>query len=942
MSVELSFKSLQASDISVIQKCLTIIPIDKEAEKRKSWKQTKTIPTKQGTPVLMFLQNPQQTGVYLPYRFASTLTGIKHNLNKNHLVTVIKDSNGIMQPNFDITLRDKQVPIVLEALQQLYTYGTTTLGLPPGWGKCLHPDTKILKYNGEIICAKDVKVNDELMGDNSEKRKVLSVCEGEDIMYEIIPKKGKSFICNRPHILTLKGITPYITKKGVFYSIKGVIRCKKVENPEQFLNELKDDIFDMPLNEYLGESRDFKEHVYLFHVPVEFPEIKVELDPYILGYFLMGRSFNELIMNNVRVIEFIEKELSKYDIDLIKENNKYKLSNKSKLFTIFRELDLFTIIKIPDIYKINNRENRLKLLAGILDNGKYKKGYYSIKTYKSKLIEDIEYLAYSLGFMVEKFNTKLHIYTESCLIPTLAITFPEVPFDPCLIGFSLGRILTREYIPFYSDYSDRLNHLKILKEYLPEYESVEDLMIYFCSSNDYNKYLGSIENTGIPDIYKNNTYLVRKRLLQGFMIRSIYKSERYRIDGLPNPLNNDVYELAISLGYNVKKFIDDDYNNVLYISPYKPLICQPFEVNYFGEGKYCGFTLDGNGRFLLDNFLVTHNTIMGAWLAYMLGYLTLVYMTREKIRDAWLVTFLKCNKGFEGRIWVVGEKEPALTGVPAIIICMDKRTDMIPDNLMNLVGTLIIDEAHMFCTPTQVKALLRPQARYIIAETATLERDDDMHLMIQSMVGVHGIFMVSTEPYLVLQLETEILVPEEKNSFGLNYDLLLKALCANSERNQMAINIVKTNPSHKFIILTRLADHVKLLELLFKISGVRVGTLYRNQRDYSDSQVLIGTMPKIGVGFDEENACKDFAGTKSDVLILMCSVKKWQQYEQYRGRVMRSDSPTVIWFNDKNKTVRKHLKGLEEWIKKTNGTLCPFKYVENTVILPSRSEEVKK
>ncbi|RLI46261.1 hypothetical protein DRO61_09480, partial [Candidatus Bathyarchaeota archaeon] len=35
-----------------------------------------------------------------------------------------------------------------------------------------------------------------------------------------------------------------------------------------------------------------------------------------------------------------------------------------------------------------------------------------------------------------------------------------------------------------------------------------------------------------------------------------------------------------------------------------------FKITSLGKGKYCGFTLDGNHRFLLDNFIVTHNTYM--------------------------------------------------------------------------------------------------------------------------------------------------------------------------------------------------------------------------------------------------------------------------------------------------------------------------------------------
>jgi hypothetical protein len=49
--------------------------------------------------------------------------------------------------------------------------------------------------------------------------------------------------------------------------------------------------------------------------------------------------------------------------------------------------------------------------------------------------------------------------------------------------------------------------------------------------------------------------------------------------------------------------------------------CSGFDVQRIGVGDWCGFTLDGNGRFLLEDFTVTHNTDFAAvwailnWLA---------------------------------------------------------------------------------------------------------------------------------------------------------------------------------------------------------------------------------------------------------------------------------------------------------------------------------------
>ena len=63
---------------------------------------------------------------------------------------------------------------------------------------------------------------------------------------------------------------------------------------------------------------------------------------------------------------------------------------------------------------------------------------------------------------------------------------------------------------------------------------------------------------------------------------------------------------------------------------------------------------------------------------------------------------------------------------------MSGRIDKIPQELLDAVGFLIIDEAHTFCTETRIKSLLRVKPRYIISCTATPDREDGLYSMIES------------------------------------------------------------------------------------------------------------------------------------------------------------------------------------------------------------------
>jgi intein/homing endonuclease len=76
-------------------------------------------------------------------------------------------------------------------------------------------------------------------------------------------------------------------------------------------------------------------------------------------------------------------------------------SDKNKLLNYLKYHNLINNKHIPEIYKCNSRENRLKLLAGLIDSdGSYDKVNNSLEiTQKNKkLADDILFLVRSLGF----------------------------------------------------------------------------------------------------------------------------------------------------------------------------------------------------------------------------------------------------------------------------------------------------------------------------------------------------------------------------------------------------------------------------------------------------------------------------------------------------------------------------------------------------------------
>lgn len=302
---------------------------------------------------------------------------------------------------------------------------------PPGTGKCTGRGTKILMYDGSIKSVETIVVNDLVMGPDSKPRRVLSICAGRDEMFEIIPSRGRSFKCNTPHVLTFKGIVPYITyrkerndknKRHVVISTeKGVPKRKAFWTKEEalgYLETLSEDIFDIPLNEYMKRKKSHKEYCYLFHVGIDFVEKDVPMDPYMIGFWLGdGTSVHpEITTIDFETIDYFHKTLESYGAKMTvdKRGYKYGISGLGKKFgktrgNAFRntlyDLDLIDNKHIPDVYKINSRKVRLELLAGLIDSDGYVYGEgncIEIIQKNEKLSDDIEYLCFSLGFMITR------------------------------------------------------------------------------------------------------------------------------------------------------------------------------------------------------------------------------------------------------------------------------------------------------------------------------------------------------------------------------------------------------------------------------------------------------------------------------------------------------------------------------------------------------------
>lgn len=274
--------------------------------------------------------------------------------------------------------------------------GNAIMVLPTG---CHARGYRILLYDGVLKPVEQIIVGDTLIGDDGKQRKVLEIHRGYGDLYKIIPVKGDSFIVNGGHILSL-----YKTNEGKNYP-----SC----HPR---------VDEISVEDYIKKSNSYK-HIHKLHKPkiVNFKERKIDflIPPYLLGVYLGdGSSSNGSISITTQ-----RKEVAQYVLNYTHKlglfsrvsekagNNKAKSyfingdgrKNQNPVINELKNLGLFKLTSgekfIPDSYLYSTKENRLELLAGLLDtDAYYSKSGFEYCTKSLTMATQIVFLCRSLGF----------------------------------------------------------------------------------------------------------------------------------------------------------------------------------------------------------------------------------------------------------------------------------------------------------------------------------------------------------------------------------------------------------------------------------------------------------------------------------------------------------------------------------------------------------------
>jgi DNA repair protein RadD len=288
-----------------------------------------------------------------------------------------------------------------------------------GAGKCLGRGTLVLMFDGTTRAVETIRAGELLMGPDSYPRRVLSTCTGRENLYRVVPRKGDPYVVNESHILSLRR-----TRRRAVDSKAGTV-------------------VNIPILDYMKQTPYFRHLHKGWRTGVEWANpLPVPLDPYFLGVWLGdGNSKGTSICcGDHEVKSWLDSYAASLDMEIRYEAN----SVGSEMLHLIRRLgekvgrghhsnliknqlvalNLLHNKHVPHAYKVASRSDRLELLAGVIDtDGHYMNGGYYVTQVSERLLDDIIFVARSLGLAAYKSrvekkchnNGKWGVYWSTCI-----------------------------------------------------------------------------------------------------------------------------------------------------------------------------------------------------------------------------------------------------------------------------------------------------------------------------------------------------------------------------------------------------------------------------------------------------------------------------------------------------------------------------------------------
>jgi len=498
----------------------------------------------------------------------------------------------------------------------------------------------------------------------------------------------------------------------------------------------------------------------------------------------------------------------------------------------------------------------------------------------------------------------------------------------------------------------------IIEPYLAGLVFGDRYMLDICTE-DVVEYFYSAQK--IPEDYKTSSHSQRMKFLAGMIdSKGTPNYNGYVLDFKNKMLAEDVAFIARSLGFaayiNESRYYRLSISGDCYLIPSnlhsvpnrvqnKSVLKVGFTYEELGEDDYYGFRLDGDHRYLLDDFTVTHNSGKTLLISMILGHYNcktviyvigtdLLYQMKNTIEEAY---------GIE--VGVVGDghcdiKQVTVATVWSAAAAFNQKVKYIDSNskvdnarknkkldkarvrkMVNDAELIVIDECQFSASAT-ISFLSRQSkaARYRFSLSGTPWRDTGDDILIEA-VGGPKFFKIDATSLIEkgwLVRPTIHFVPVSKKFYpDTKYPQVYNQyIVDNPERNKKIIDAAKKliEKKRKILILVLKRNHGKNLLKMLEEEGIRASSLDGNNKtkdrlkaiaDMKEGNIDVLVASKI---FDQGVDIPEL-----DALILAGSGKSTGRALQRIGRVIRTGpedktSAVVVDFYDDCKYLKKHSK----------------------------------
>lgn len=332
-------------------------------------------------------------------------------------------------------------------------------------------------------------------------------------------------------------------------------------------------------------------------------------------------------------------------------------------------------------------------------------------------------------------------------------------------------------------------------------------------------------------------------------------------------------------------------------------------------GRYYGFSISGNRRFLLGDCTVTHNTATAIYLAAKLSMPTMIVSHRIVLINQWKEALSRFCP--ESTVQVVTGRTKAVDTAADFIIMNATNVPKRDRSEYRHLGLLIVDELHLIMAEGLSKCMTRFVPRYVLGLSATPKRLDGLTILIDLYFGTNIIYRKLQREHIVYKLCTSFVPTMEQTKAGrLDWNSVINSQAFDEGRNEMIVRIIQYFPDRVFLVLCKRIDQGNHLVNRLTTEGESVTSLIGSQQTYDkEARVLVGIASKTGTGFDHP---------RLDAMIIASDLLAF--FIQYLGRIFRrvDTIPVVFDIVDNNHILKRHFSDRKVVYKESGGTIKDF------------------